>query len=342
MSMNAGNFALDRWASNAFAEHAITILSTGEMGLRGAPTAGLDAVQVNGNLSAGTLDTNEVTIYGGLFSIQRSGSTALLTFNEPTQSSGNWGYDFQYNGSSKFSVTQYGTVTGGLSTTSLNNNSGGVTNPGTITQTTSGVTTTLTLSNIEAYGTYPSMNIGFPSGFAFIGQGTILNANDITFHSYPSTGGYGGYLTDMNGGGVGTMIGTNNGSGPTLFLVNGAEKARVSTGGNLLLGTTTDPSGAGSVIATGNVAADTAGKGLQVKEGANAKEGTATLAAGTATVSNANVTASSRIFLTTQAPGGTVGTPYISARTAGTSFTITSTSSTDTSTVAYEIFEPAP
>lgn len=80
---------------------------------------------------------------------------------------------------------------------------------------------------------------------------------------------------------------------------------------------------------------------LKVAEGANAKQGTATLVAGAAVVSNTSVTAVSRIFLTSQADGGVVGFLRVSARTAGTSFTITSSSGTDTSTVAYEIFEPA-
>lgn len=82
------------------------------------------------------------------------------------------------------------------------------------------------------------------------------------------------------------------------------------------------------------------GSGLQVAEGTNAKQGTAVLVAGTVTVANTSVTANSRIFLTSQADGGTVGFLRVSGRTAGTSFTITSSSATDTSTVAYEIFEP--
>ena len=78
-----------------------------------------------------------------------------------------------------------------------------------------------------------------------------------------------------------------------------------------------------------------------IKEGANGAMGVSTLVAGTVTVSNTKVTANSRIFLSTNTSGGTVGHPYISARTAGTSFTITSTSGTDTSTIAWEIKEPA-
>lgn len=89
-------------------------------------------------------------------------------------------------------------------------------------------------------------------------------------------------------------------------------------------------------------AVGTAGYGLRVKEGSNAKQGTATLASGTATVPNTAVTAASRIFLTTQSPGGTVGTLYVSSRKAGVSFVVRSTAPTDSSTFAYEIFEPAP
>ena len=104
------------------------------------------------------------------------------------------------------------------------------------------------------------------------------------------------------------------------------------------------PDGTGSVIidlAWGDLKLITAGSGLRVKEGTNAKMGTATLVAGTVTVNTTVVTATSRILLTTQTPGGTVGSPYVSARVAGTSFTITSTNAADTSTVAWLIVEPS-
>lgn len=68
--------------------------------------------------------------------------------------------------------------------------------------------------------------------------------------------------------------------------------------------------------------------------------GTVSLAGGTATVSTTVVTASSRIFLTSQADGGAPGFLRVSARSAGTSFTITSSSNTDTSSVAWMIWEP--
>lgn len=90
-----------------------------------------------------------------------------------------------------------------------------------------------------------------------------------------------------------------------------------------------------------NIVIATAGKGLRVKEGSNAKMGTAVLAGGTIVVSTTAVTATSRIQLTSQVLGGTAGAVYVSTRTAGTSFTIVSTSGTDTSTVAWLIVEPA-
>ena len=93
-------------------------------------------------------------------------------------------------------------------------------------------------------------------------------------------------------------------------------------------------------LAAGAVDVQTAGQGLKVAEGSNAKQGTAVLVAGTVTVANTSVTVNSRIFLTTQAPGGTAGFLVVSARVAGTSFTILSSNAADTSTVAYEIFEP--
>lgn len=107
--------------------------------------------------------------------------------------------------------------------------------------------------------------------------------------------------------------------------------------------------GLGSITANGGLTAQlgnldlqSAGTGIKVAEGANAKQGTAILAAGTVVVANTSVTANSRIMLTCQALG-TVAVPSalcVSARTPGTSFTILASQATDTSTIAYEIFEP--
>lgn len=96
-------------------------------------------------------------------------------------------------------------------------------------------------------------------------------------------------------------------------------------------------------LLTSDLAIGTAGRGLQVKEGSNAKQGTATLVGGTVVVANTSVTANSRIFLTPQTLSGAARPQGlgVTAITAGTSFTVESGSSLDTSTFAYEIIEPA-
>lgn len=96
-----------------------------------------------------------------------------------------------------------------------------------------------------------------------------------------------------------------------------------------------------AVSVPNNISISTAGYGLKIKEGSNAKMGTSILVGGTVTVSNTSVTATSRIMLTAQDNGGTIGFLSISARTAATSFTILSSSGLDTSTVAWMIVEPA-
>jgi hypothetical protein len=82
----------------------------------------------------------------------------------------------------------------------------------------------------------------------------------------------------------------------------------------------------------------------KVREGANARMGIVTLVAGTATINTTMVTANSRILLTAQTLG-TILRPVgigVTARTPGTSFTITSMDVTDTSNVAWLIMDPAP
>ena len=93
----------------------------------------------------------------------------------------------------------------------------------------------------------------------------------------------------------------------------------------------------GLTIHNSNVSLSVAGNGLVIKEGTNARLGTATLTAGTVTISNTSVTANSRIFL--QGNGNTNAgflTPVI---TAGVGFTVTSSSGTDARTFSYFIVE---
>ena len=86
---------------------------------------------------------------------------------------------------------------------------------------------------------------------------------------------------------------------------------------------------------------DIAGGGIKIKEGSNARMGVATLVAGTVTVANTSVTAATRIFVTNGGINGTAGFLGISTTVPGTSFTITSSSATDTSKVNWLLIEPA-
>lgn len=79
---------------------------------------------------------------------------------------------------------------------------------------------------------------------------------------------------------------------------------------------------------------------VNVVDGSNKRMGVATLVAGTVTVANTSVTASTRIFVSRQASGGTLGHLSIGTVTAATSFVINSSSATDTSTVAWLLIEP--
>lgn len=70
------------------------------------------------------------------------------------------------------------------------------------------------------------------------------------------------------------------------------------------------------------------------------RRGTVALVAGAATVALPSVTANTQFQLTIQAPGGTIGVPHVFSRVVGTSFTIHSSSATDTSTVGWAAVEP--
>lgn len=138
-----------------------------------------------------------------------------------------------------------------------------------------------------------------------------------------------------------------------LYNLAGSVPGNSSVGGNLSVTGTSALTGAvtasagitstGDITANaGNFVVNTAGKGLKVKEGSNATMGTLTLTGVTpVVVSTTAVTASSRIFMTTQsANGGTIGLYGISARSAGTSFSVTGVA-LDTSIVAWMLVEPS-
>lgn len=137
-----------------------------------------------------------------------------------------------------------------------------------------------------------------------------------------------------NASGAGCIIGLNQGSGDQ-FIVNtmgssafiigdgGSNPSKVVTGFN-----TIDDGTTGAVTLVGH---------LNLTAGANKTVGQATLVAGTVTVSNTSVTASSLIFLTDATPGGTLGFLSVGTITASTSFVINSSNALDTSKVNWLI-----
>jgi hypothetical protein len=126
------------------------------------------------------------------------------------------------------------------------------------------------------------------------------------------------------GGGVSITAGNSNGTAGSIVLTVG-------------IGT---PNGAVNVV-NGNLAISTVGNGIQVKGGSNAKIGSGTLVGGTVTISNTSVTTNSKIFVqdTTSGSLANVGSLVVSAKSAGTSFTVTSSNILDTSTFDYFIVE---
>lgn len=114
--------------------------------------------------------------------------------------------------------------------------------------------------------------------------------------------------------------------GTDSYIENDTGTLRIKSGGDLQ-------------ISEGQVALQTVGKGMSIKEGTNAKQGIVTLVGGAAVVTNTSVTATSRIMLTPQNASGGAGSVSVTARTAGTSFTIGSTNVLDTRDIAYVLFE---
>lgn len=129
----------------------------------------------------------------------------------------------------------------------------------------------------------------------------------------------------------------------TVAVAQGGTGQTTYTDGQLLIGNTT-----GNTLTKATL---TEGAGVEVTNGtgtitlaqtgmSSLRTGTAVLVGGTVTVADAATTTSTRFRLSYNTPGGTPGAVYISAVTASTNFTITSTSGSDTSTVYYEAFEP--
>jgi hypothetical protein len=144
-----------------------------------------------------------------------------------------------------------------------------------------------------------------------------------------------GYAESSASQGVGT-------NGSPLIALTGAGVLHITSGGTTDVATILGTDGTYTAI-SGNLICSTAGKGLQLKGGSNAKIGTGTLSSGTVTISNTAVTANSQVQVTDTGSSITnVGSLQVSSQTAGTGFTVNSTNVLDTSTFNYTITEKLP
>jgi hypothetical protein len=167
------------------------------------------------------------------------------------------------------------------------------------------------------------------------GNGTsAVTGNAVTQHGVV-IGGASNAVGTTSVGATGTLLAGSTGADP-------AFTASPSVTGSITAGTTLTAT-LGNITATnGNLNLAHTGNKLLIHATTAATDAigtTAAMTAGTITVSTTAVTASSIIFLTANTLGGTPGTlsAPVASITAGTSFVITSSSSTDTSTVNYII-----
>lgn len=170
-------------------------------------------------------------------------------------------------------------------------------------------------------------------------QFSVSNEGNLTYSGTTTATGnqtINGDLT-VNGGAV-----FNEASADEDFRVesNGDANMLFVDGGNDRVGIGTATPSERLDVVGGNVSITTAGNGLHIATGDNARMGSAVLVGGTVTVANTSVTANTLVFLSRSTTGGTEGT-LSTTQIASTSFTINSSSGTDTSTVNWLLIEPA-
>ena len=158
--------------------------------------------------------------------------------------------------------------------------------------------------------------------------------NTLGVTIFAISGGTGASVRTVSGGVIGFSSNTTNAASFGCDTAMSRVSAGVFAFGQGTAGNTT------AEIRHGHSKCMQAGNGFFVKEGTNARMGQATLVGGTVTVNTNQVNANSRIFLSVETAGGTQG--FLSyTEIIGTSFTINSTSATETSIVNWLIMEAA-
>jgi hypothetical protein len=215
--------------------------------------------------------------------------------------------------------------------------------PSNYTNTSSGTVSNIAINTIGGDTLKSSSSVSYVNVYSLLIKPTVAGTNStINTNNTLYVQGQFGTSGIINGGAQ--INSASNGFVYTGAVTNTSSFVRASTSAFGLYNNNATTSGyigfaaaAASGIKIDNTGALTATK-INVVTGSNASAGTATLSSGTVTVSTTAVTASSIIILTLQNCSN-CGTQYISAKTASTSFTISSTNVLDGSIVGWLIID---
>lgn len=268
------------------------------------------------------------------------GSNGYTRTFDGTANTGNWSYTLQnangiipllestqtWSGVNTFSGT---TTLNGLAQFNSNGNTNGLTIDATSAAGTAKTLQSYGNSPISFNPVGPGVIIGsttYNSGLKLDVAGQTRLQSAVVFGPY--AGGAGGMTIDGSSG---------SSTAKTIQTYASSMLAINALGNNVGIGTTTD---AGYKLDVNGMlrvqAAFFANSSINITAGANKAVSTATLSGGTVTVNSTFVTANSIIYVTGQSCTN-CGSYYISAKSAGVSFTITSTNASDASTVAFLI-----
>lgn len=181
---------------------------------------------------------------------------------------------------------------------------------------------------------------GFENNNIIAGGFTNLITNNATQYS----GIFAGFGNAVNGANYAAIIAGNNNfilSGSSDNVIAGGEFNTINVGVNdtiILAGNQITAARSNTAYAR-RICAYNGALEYQSTASAATYAGTAVLSSGSVNVTGTGFSAgTSMVMLTTQSPSGTVGAPYISASSNG-AFTISSTSGSDNSTVAWMIVD---
>lgn len=320
--------------------------------LDGSKITGLATVASSGLFSDLLSKPTTVSGYGITDAIKNGGNTLGAAMTQGTLDANSWSVFTNGSSNTRYNITSAGAHTLTGTTFAVNPSAGAVT----ITRTAAGEL--IRVKNTSVAGGGWSTIIGFENGvgsLASIGMvdntGAFMIRQGVTgsgaiWARWEDTGvKFDGFVGGGGGHNFMSMVaGAVNSSGTTNGLRIGLTASFSQTGYNLVALELTDnntyTAGDRNFVkytygGVTSFAIHKSGKITQAS-GANLPTGSATLVAGTVTVNNTLVTASSKIFFSVTTAGGTQG-HFSYTKTAGTSFTVTSSSATETSTFDYWI-----